>query len=149
MVLNNDNSKTRAFVDHCYRTTSVMVNPIVDWSDKDVWEFLYYYGIKSNPLYEVEDTGKTFCPRGNSRIGCIGCPMKGGAKMKAEFLKYPHYRDNYLRAFDSMMKARKAAGLENIGVWYDARSVMMWWVGDDPRQLSLLGEPEYLKGACM
>ena len=53
MVLNNDNAKTRAFVDHCYRTTSVMVNPIVDWSDKDVWEFLYYYGIKSNPLSSI------------------------------------------------------------------------------------------------
>lgn len=28
------------------------------------------------------------------------------------------------------------------------KEVMMWWVGDDPRQLSLFGEPEYLKGAC-
>ena len=69
--------------------------------------------------------------------------------MKAEFMKYPHYRDNYLRAFDRMLKARAEAKLETTDKWRDARSVMMWWVGDDPQQLSLFGEPEYLKGACL
>ena len=69
--------------------------------------------------------------------------------MKAEFMKYPHYRDNYLRTFDRMLQARKAARLEIFDKWRDARSVMMWWVGDDPDQLSLFGEPEYLKGACL
>lgn len=149
MVLNNDNAETRAFVDHCYRTTSVMVNPIVDWTDDDVWAFLHYYGIKSNPLYEVEENGATYCPKGCTRVGCIGCPMQGGAGMKAEFMKYPHYRDNYLRAFDRMLKARAEARLETTDKWRDARSVMMWWVGDDPDQLSLFGSPDYLKGACL
>lgn len=135
MVLNNDNSDTRAFVDHCYRTTSVMVNPIVDWTDNDVWEFLKYYGIDSNPLYQS----------GCKRIGCIGCPMQGGNGMKADFIKYPKYRDAYLRAFDKMLKARAENGLDTDAKWRDARSVMMWWVGDEPNQLSLFGETEYLK----
>lgn len=147
MILNNDNSETRAFVDHCYRTTSVMVNPIVDWEDSDVWEFLYYYGIRGNPLYNVVETGNTYRPRGCSRIGCIGCPMQGKKGMIADFIKYPKYRDNYLRAFERMIEARKKAGLKT--EWKNARDVMMWWVGDDPRQLSLFGEPEYLKGACL
>lgn len=149
MVLNNDNAETRAFVDHCYRTASVMVNPIVDWTDDDVWAFLYYYGIKSNPLYETKDFGNTFCPLGRNRIGCLVCAMQGPAGMKADLIRYPEYRDNYLRAFDRMLKARKAAGLETTDTWRDARSVMMWWVGDDPRQLSLFNEPDYLEGACL
>lgn len=147
MVLNNDNAESRAFVDHCYRTTSVMVNPIVDWSDDDVWEFLHYYGIKSNPLYEVHDNGETYCPKGLTRIGCIGCPMQGKKKRQEELIKYPKYRDNYLRAFDKMLKAREKAKLETH--WKDARDVMMWWVEDNPDQLSLFGKPEYLKGACL
>lgn len=149
IVMNDDNSETRAFVDHCYRTTSVMVNPIVDWTDSDVWDFLFYYRIPSNPLYEVKEKNNTYCPTGCNRIGCIGCPMQGGKGMIEDFIKYPKYRDSYLRAFERMLKARSADGLQNIGVWDDARAVMMWWVGDNPRQLSLFGEPEYLKGACI
>lgn len=61
IILNDDNDKNRRLVEHCYRTTKTMVNPIVDWSDYDVWAFLHYYGCKSNPLYEC----------GFNRIGCI------------------------------------------------------------------------------
>jgi len=152
MVLNDDNAETRAFVDHCYRTTSVMVNPIVDWTDADVWDFLHHYGIKSNPLYEVAEKNGTYCPSGCRRIGCVSCPMKNGKGMKAELIKYPKYRDNYLRAFKRMQEQRIAEGLPPFG--YDvygemtAREIMIWWVEDDPRQLRLF-EPDYLKGACL
>lgn len=143
MVLNHDNAETRAFVDHCYRTTSVMVNPIVDWTDKDVWEFLYHYRVEVNPLYEVIAIGCTYCPCGNNRIGCLVCPMQGRKGMIADLIRYPKYRDKYLRTFKRMLVARKKAGLKT--EWRDPESVMMWWVGDDPRQLSLFGTPEYLK----
>ena len=143
MVFNHDNAETRAFVDHCYRTTSVMVNPIVDWSDKDVWEFLYHYRVEVNPLYEVKAVGCAFCSCGNTRVGCIACPMQVYKGMIADLIKYPKYRDNYLRAFDRMLIERRKAGLPT--EWKNAGEVMMWWVGDDPRQLSLFGTPEYLK----
>lgn len=52
LVMNDDNSETRRFVETCYRTTSTMINPIVDWTEDDVWEFLHYYGCQSNPLYQ-------------------------------------------------------------------------------------------------
>ena len=64
-----------------------------------------------------------------------------------QIVKGKEYRDGYLRAFDRMLKARKEARLPT--EWRDARSVMMWWVGDNPDQLSLFGEPEYLRGACL
>jgi hypothetical protein len=68
--------------------------------------------------------------------------MQGGKKMVEDFAKYPKYRDNYLRAFNRMLKSRKEANLPT--TWGDAWEVMMWWVGDDPRQLSLFGTPDYL-----
>ncbi|MCM1220349.1 MAG: phosphoadenosine phosphosulfate reductase family protein [Lachnospiraceae bacterium] len=40
LVMNMDNNENRRLVEHCYRTTSTMINPILDWSDSDVWEFL-------------------------------------------------------------------------------------------------------------
>lgn len=77
------------------------------------------------------------------RIGCIGCPMQNGKGMKADFIRYPKYRDNYLRAFRRMLKAREAAGLDN-NSWNSPEDVMMWWVGDNPLQMSF-ETPEYLK----
>ncbi len=115
LVLNYDNADTRRFVEHCYRTTSTIVNPIIDWSESDVWEFLNHYGCKSNPLYEC----------GNKRIGCIGCPM-AGKQRRQELKRYPTYYRAYLRAFDKMLQARKESGLD--GVWQSAEDVMKWWL---------------------
>lgn len=145
MILNDDNDENRLFVEHCYRTTSTMINPIVDWTDNDVWEFLHHYGIKCNPLYEVSDRGDTYCHMGRKRIGCIACPMQNSKGMKRDLIRYPKYRDNYLRAFDRMLRAREEAGLETDERWRNAESVMMWWVGDDPNQMSLFGTPDYLR----
>lgn len=126
-MLNDDNAETRRFVEQCYRTTSTMVNPIVDWTDSDVWEFLTHYGCKSNPLYQC----------GNRRIGCIGCPMQNNNGKKHDFSKYPKYRENYVRAFDRMLNARREAGLGNRVNWENGEDVMRWYVGDDPRQITL------------
>lgn len=124
VILNQDNAKSRQFVEHCYRTTSVLVNPIVDWSDRDVWDFLGYYGCKSNPLYHC----------GFSRVGCVGCPMGGYCHMKNEFARYPKYKENYISAFDRMLIRRKDRGLPT--VWKSGEEVFTWWIGDDPNQLS-------------
>ena len=127
LILNIDNHENRRFVEHCYRTTQTMLNPIVDWSNDDVWDFLKYYGCSSNPLYQC----------GFKRIGCIGCPMGGFKNMKKEFALYPKYRANYVRTFDKMIKAREKAGLQNSGGWKDGESVMRWWVGESPLQVTL------------
>lgn len=124
-VLNDDNDNSRRFVEMCYRTTSTMINPIVDWSDEDVWEFLKHYGCKSNPLYEC----------GYKRIGCVGCPLGGYASMKREFALYPKYKDNYIKAFDRMLLRRKEKGLPIPDMWQDGQQVFKWWIGDDPYQL--------------
>lgn len=43
-----------------------------------------------------------------------------------------------------MLKAREAAGLDNSVGWNTPEAVMMWWVGDNPLQMSF-ETPEYLK----
>lgn len=124
IVLNIDNAASRQFVEQCYRTTSTLINPIVDWSDRDVWDFLNYYGCKSNPLYQ----------EGFRRIGCIGCQMAGSCRMKNEFARYPKYKENYIRAFDRMLDRRKDRDLPT--EWKSGEEVFAWWIGDDPNQIS-------------
>ena len=134
IVLNNDNDESRRFVEHCYRTTSTMVNPIGDWSNSDVWEFLNYYGCDSNPLYR-----KGFC-----RVGCVGCPLGGFKSMKREFALYPKYKEQYIRTFDKMIQRRIEKGLPP--VWNSGEECFVWWIGNDPNQLTLdeyFNDPEW------
>jgi phosphoadenosine phosphosulfate reductase len=124
IILNTDNAESRRLVEQCYRTTSTMINPIVDWSHKDVWEFLHHYGCNSNPLYE----------RGFCRVGCVGCPLGGAKSMKREFALYPKYKEAYIRAFDRMIDKRRDDGLPS--VWNSGEECFIWWIGDDPNQIS-------------
>ncbi len=125
ILLSTDNENNRRFVEHCYRTSQTTINPIVDWTDEDVWEFLRHYGCKSNPLYEC----------GFKRIGCVGCPMAGGIGMKREFNRWPKYKQLYIHAFDRMLQRRKERDLPT--EWKSGEEVMKWWLGDDPNQIEL------------
>ena len=118
IILNDDNDVNRRMVEHCYRTRKTMVNPIVDWSDEDVWDFLSYYGCKINPLYEC----------GFKRIGCIGCPMAVKHMRNLEFELYPKYKQAYIRAFDKMLQKREIEGRPTTLKWADGQAVFDWWL---------------------
>ena len=133
IVLNHDNAKTRQFVERCYRTTSTMINPIIDWTHNDVWEFLHHYGCEGNPLYR-----KGFC-----RVGCVGCPLGGAKSMKRGFALYPKYQENYIRAFDRMIQRRKDRGFPT--TWNSGEECFTCWVGDDVNQITMddMFDPEW------
>ena len=82
IVLNMDNDENRRFVERCYRTSTSLLNPIIDWTDDDVLEFLAHYGVELNPLYEAVIKDGKYCLCGKHRVGCIGCPMAQGKEMK-------------------------------------------------------------------
>ena len=93
VIMNDDNDANRRMVEQCYRTQKTMVNPIVDWTDKDVWDFLNENGIPHCGLYD----------EGYTRLGCIGCPLAGTREMLRDFERYPKYKENYIRAFQRMI----------------------------------------------
>lgn len=125
LIMDVDNDEAREWVEDCYRSHKTMINPIVDWTDDDVWEFLRHYNVEVNPLYEC----------GFKRIGCIGCPMASKHRY-VEFARYPKYKERYIRAFDMMIKARKEDGLPSFGGWTSGEEVFKWWMGEDINQLS-------------
>lgn len=125
IILNYDNDDSRRLTEFCYRTTNTMINPIIDWSENDVWQFLHYYGCESNPLYKC----------GFSRVGCIGCPLGGSRSQRFEFSLYPKIRDNYIRAFDKMVKKYP----DRYPSWSSGQDVFMWWLGLYSGQLTFDG----------
>lgn len=120
LILNDDNAKARRMVEQCYRTRKTLVNPILDWTDENVWQFLHHYGCEGNPLYKC----------GYRRVGCIGCPMAGRKKRIEQLERYPKYEQAYFRATDRMLKRRIAQGKELPLAWGDGRpeTVMKWWL---------------------
>ena len=118
IIMNDDNDLARRMVEQCYRTRKTLVNPIVDWTEEDVWDFLNdFAGVPHCSLYD----------EGFKRIGCIGCPLTGADHQKREFKRWPKYKENYLRAFNRMLKERQANGFP-CDKWPDAETVMKRWL---------------------
>lgn len=118
IILNNDNDDKRRLFESCRIKSKHICNPIVDWSDRDVWEYIRAERIPMNPLYEM----------GFLRVGCIGCPMAGKSRYR-EFSLFPTYERAYIRAFDKMLLERKLSGRDDSsGSWKNGEAVFRWWM---------------------
>lgn len=136
VVLTNDNAESRRVVESCYKRHKTTLNPIIDWTDEDVWGFIRANGIPYCKLYD----------EGFHRLGCIGCPMAGTKQRKTEFLRWPKYKNSYMNAFDKMLKERSRRGKMD-GTWRigtRAVDVFNWWMEYDilPGQFNLFEDYE-------
>lgn len=117
IILNNDNDEARRVMENCTIKGKRVVNPIVEWTTADVWEFIKGYGIKYCVLYD----------EGFERIGCIGCPMAKSTR-RHELERWPRYKEAYIRTFDRMVEEREKRGLENRQK--TGEEVFAWWVNE-------------------
>lgn len=115
-VFDFDNGDER-IVAPCQMKATIKIHPIVDWTDKDVWDFLRDAKIAVNPCYSM----------GFKRVGCLGCPMASKVRY-AEFRQWPKFEKLYRKAFARMLEARKARGKD--GPWQTADEVFRWWMED-------------------
>lgn len=129
IILMGDNDEKRQLFETCNLKSKMTVNPIVDWSDDDVWDYTHSEHLPVNPLY---------C-EGHKRVGCIGCPMAGGGRQH-EFMRWPKYEELYVAAFERMLEARRAKGKPCD--WQTGRDVFRWWMEDKnvAGQLSMFDE---------
>jgi phosphoadenosine phosphosulfate reductase len=116
IILNNDNDMRRRLAEVCLPKRKFILNPIVDWSDQDVWEFITERKLPINPLYK----------QGYTRVGCIGCPMSKNGRKELE--KTPKYREAYFRAARRHIETRKARGLPEKAVFATPEIYFTWWL---------------------
>lgn len=101
-VAANDNDISRKLFEDCRLRSERVCNPIIDWTDEDVWEYLRDRKVPYNPLYN----------EGFTRIGCIGCPMASKEQREKQFERWPKYKEAYIRALDKGIQCGKALGKE-------------------------------------
>jgi phosphoadenosine phosphosulfate reductase len=131
IVFYNDNDMRRRLSEMCLAKRRFVLNPIVDWSDQDVWDFIKSRHIPVNPLYK----------KGWKRIGCIGCPMSRNGRKELDRL--PQYKAAYFRAAKRHIEHRREKGLPEKGIMETAEKYFEWWMSgesDDPE----LTEPEII-----
>lgn len=78
------------FEDYCQRTgaTSVIVlKPIVDWSDSDIWAYIKRHNLPVNPEYKE-----------TTRVGCIVCPKANFLSNVKSLMKYPKLINAFIMA---------------------------------------------------
>lgn len=124
IIHNDDNDEARRTVESCYRTKKTLVNPIIDWLDEDVWQFIREYKVPYCCLYD----------EGFTRLGCIGCPMSGTPGMKRDFERWPMYKRSYIRAFDKMIARRKQKGLGCDNQFASGQTCFDWWIEDKKKE---------------
>lgn len=126
VMLMNDNTASRRMTELCMQKNKMIVNPIIDWTHSDVWDYINSEHIETCELYQM----------GYERVGCIGCPMAGKRRWK-EFADFPQYKKLYIHAFDRMIKEKQRRGKES--KWKTGEEVFLWWMEDQniPGQMNI------------
>lgn len=144
VILTNDNTESRRTIESCYKRHKTTINPIIDWENSDVWNFIRGEKIPYCHLYD----------EGWHRLGCIGCPMASRQQREKDFVRWSGYKRLYLTTFDKMLDLRRERHAKDPSrpVWRmrgengeaTGTDVFKWWMEYDELygQIDILGGDE-------
>jgi phosphoadenosine phosphosulfate reductase len=107
-----------------------ILNPIIEWSDADVWEYIRSNKMPYCSLYD----------EGFSRVGCVMCPMAGPKRMRSDAARWPNIANIYRMAFSKVCEERKRLGKEG---WASGAEMFEWWIGDSKPVNHVCGQREF------
>lgn len=109
----------------------VVVRPLIDWTDEEIWEYIRKYKLPYCELYD----------RGFKRLGCIGCPLSSNQVKELDL--YPVYKNNYIKTFDKMIIERHKKNKKC--EWKTGKEVMNWWIGETIKQKNIEGQCSFFE----
>ena len=92
----------------------ITVNPILDWTETDVWEYLN--SVVSVPHCELYDQGR-------HRVGCLFCPMKRQKEIVDDMQRYPHQFNRLKKTVAKIAETSKE--FPN-----DPKAFLEWWLSN-------------------
>ena len=117
---------------------TLLISPIIHWTERDVWDFLNALHIPHCILYD----------QGHTRIGCILCPMSSPLQKQKDIQRWPHVKRNWIKAIKAI---RNGGGYskENISGGTSARTGCLSETSEDcsgSRRIHQASRPETLDG---
>ena len=86
----------------------IMLRPIIDWTESEVWEFLSWVGAAPNPLY-----------RDHGRVGCMFCPYAQREVIEGYERKWPKFREALLKALQAHIDNSPSTEVYDAEEFYD------------------------------
>lgn len=96
----------------------IVINPIIDWSEADVWYFL-------NEVVKVEHCN--LYDKGWKRLGCLFCPIASKKEILRQGANYPKYQALLLRTIAKL----RANGYMNQYPDLTDDEVFQWWISKE------------------
>lgn len=90
------------------------VNPVIDWSTQDIWDYIRRHNVQYCNLYD----------KGYERIGCIMCPLQSEKGMRRDAERFPAVYRRYLKAIQRVLDNNPNACWKG----KTAGEVMEWWI---------------------
>nr|DAL63076.1 MAG TPA_asm: phosphoadenosine-phosphosulfate reductase [Caudoviricetes sp.] len=93
----------------------ILISPIINWTERDVWDFLNTNNIPHCSMYD----------EGYKRIGCILCPMSNRKQKIRDCKRFPHVRHKWIQTIQKLIDA----GYINHN-FQDAEFGFNWWISE-------------------
>lgn len=89
-----------------------MVYPILEWTEKDVWDFIALRGLPVNPCYKT-----------HKRVGCVFCPFARPKDIRAYCETHPQLKAAFIHAIERYIeRERDRQKLPSAEDYFD------WWL---------------------
>lgn len=126
----------RKMVEVCNRDkTKWYVNPIIDWDESDVWQYIREHKV---PYCSIYDERYADGKRKFHRLGCVLCPMGGPRQTQLQIQRWPELAEAWHRSAARMYSRFP----DRFSRWETAEDMWQFW-------LSRKGEPKKDEAQCV
>lgn len=113
----------------CMYDGRFQLNPIVDWTDTDVWDYIRLNELSYPSIYD----------EGQKRVGCVMCPLACRSRRARDYERYPKHVKALERAVDKYLETHPNTTITEWGG--SGRDIVYRWVHESPI--------ESAKGQCL
>lgn len=97
----------------------ILLSPIIDWSERDVWQFIKSNNIEYCSLYD----------NGFKRIGCLFCPMISGKTKAKERVLFPKVEATIKKSIQQLIDDNNYCN--NFGEFQNPDEIFNWWCSNE------------------
>lgn len=106
----------------------ILLSPIIDWTNSDVWNFIRNHKIEYCELYD----------QGYTRIGCMFCPNCTIKSKQRDRRNYPGVEKAIKKSIAELCKKGKYAEFNN-----DVDDIFDWWISNVSQKVYMARKLQY------